>query len=60
MRGIMSARTKPLKVVEPAGFATNSQVTGFELPAAKAGCKMISPENAGDLIGLLHNEAKVI
>jgi hypothetical protein len=30
------------------------------LPDAKKGCKYIDPENAGELIELLHNEAKVI
>jgi len=32
----------------------------YELPPAKAKCKYIDPENAGELIELLHNEAKVI
>lgn len=60
MRGIMSARTKPLTVVEAAGIEKNSATIGFELPAAKGSCKMIAPENAEQLIELLHNEAKVI
>ncbi len=59
MRGIMAARTKPLKVIE--GQSSNStQVSKFELPKAKSGVKMIAIENANELIGLLHNEAKVI
>ena len=60
MRGIMAARTKPLKVVEPLAAQAPSQTVFFELPAAKGACKMISVEDAGSLIGLLHNEAKVI
>jgi len=60
MRGIMSARTKPLTIVEAAGIEKNSATIGFELPAAKGSCKMIAPENAEQLIELLHNEAKVI
>jgi electron transfer flavoprotein beta subunit len=60
MRGIMSARTKPLKVVEPAGAEQKSAFAAFELPAAKGACKMIAPEHAEQLIELLHNEAKVI
>ncbi len=60
MRGIMSARTKPLTIVEAAGIEKNSATIGFELPTAKGSCKMIAPENAEQLIELLHNEAKVI
>lgn len=60
MRGIMAARTKPLKVVEPSGSQANTQTTNFELPAPKGACKMIDAADAGQLIGLLHNEAKVI
>ena len=60
MRGIMAARTKPLKVVEPIEAASLTSVTGFELPPAKAGVKMISAENPEELVRLLHEEAKVI
>jgi electron transfer flavoprotein beta subunit len=60
MRGIMAARTKPLKVVEVSGGDKTSATVAFELPPAKGACKMIAPENAGQLIDLLHNEAKII
>lgn len=60
MRGIMSARTKPLKVVEPFTSEKKTQVASYELPAAKAGCKMISADNVAELVSLLKNEAKVI
>jgi len=60
MRGIMAARSKPLKVVEPAAVSITTYSVGFELPAAKGACKMVMPEEAGKLIELLHNEAKVI
>lgn len=60
MRGIMAARTKPLKVVEASSAQANSQTLAFELPAPKGACKIISPDDAGTLIELLHNEAKVI
>jgi electron transfer flavoprotein beta subunit len=60
MRGIMAARTKPLKVLEPSGSQANTQTTSFELPAPKGACKMIDAADAGQLISLLHNEAKVI
>lgn len=60
MRGIMAARTKPLNVVPPVEAETLTSVKSFELPPAKAGCKFIEAENAGELINLLHHEAKVI
>lgn len=60
MRGIMAARTKPLKVVEVSGGDNTSATVGFELPAAKGGVKLIAAEDAAQLIDLLHNEAKVI
>jgi len=59
MRGIMAARTKPLAVVEPAPADTLTTIAGFELPPAKAGVKMISPDNVEELVKLLHEEAKV-
>jgi electron transfer flavoprotein beta subunit len=60
MRGIMTARTKPLKVVEPVGQEAKTSVQNYELPPAKSGVKMIPAESAGDLIKLLRNEAKVL
>jgi electron transfer flavoprotein beta subunit len=60
MRGIMAARTKPLKVVEPIAVDTLTTVVGFELPPAKAGVKLISPDTPEELVRLLHEEAKVI
>lgn len=60
MKGIMGARTKPLKVVEPAAVEALTSVVSFELPPAKAGVKLVDAENAGELVRLLHEEAKVI
>jgi electron transfer flavoprotein beta subunit len=60
MRGIMAARTKPLKVVEANGNETLTQVAEFGLPPAKAGVKLVSPDNVDELIRLLHEEARVI
>ena len=60
MRGIMAARTKPLKVIPPDAQEEFSSVVKFELPDAKSGCKYIDPENMSELVDLLHNEAKVI
>jgi electron transfer flavoprotein beta subunit len=59
MRGIMTARTKPLKVVEPSSQAI-TKVALYELPAPKGACKMILAEEAETLITLLKTEAKII
>ncbi len=60
MRGIMTARTKAIKVVEPAVIDTLCEVKGFILPQPRAACRFIDPENPGELIAILQNEAKVI
>ena len=60
MRGIMAARTKPLKVVAPAAVESLSSIVSYEMPPAKTGVKMISADNMDELVSLLHNEAKVI
>lgn len=60
MRGIMSARTKPLTVVESSTIDELAKVTKFEAPAPRGAVKLVPAESAEDLIGLLHSEAKVI
>lgn len=60
MRGIMGARTKPLKVLEPAATDSLTTVKSFELPPQKEGVKMIPADNPEELVRLLHEEAKVI
>jgi electron transfer flavoprotein beta subunit len=60
MRGIMSARTKPLKVVEPTAVESGVRTQKFELPAPKGAVKMISSDNVKELVTLLKNEAKVL
>jgi electron transfer flavoprotein beta subunit len=60
MRGIMAARTKPLKVVEPVATDSLTTIAGFGLPPAKAGVKLVPADNVEELIRLLHEEAKAI
>jgi electron transfer flavoprotein beta subunit len=60
MRGIMSARTKPLKVVEPKAVDSGVKLQKFELPPPKGAVKMIPADNVAELVTLLKNEAKVI
>jgi electron transfer flavoprotein beta subunit len=59
MRGIMTARTKPLKVIPASGSAL-TETAKYSLPAPKGACKMIPAENAELLIELLKTEAKVL
>jgi electron transfer flavoprotein beta subunit len=60
MRGIMSARTKPLVVIEPVEVKTLSEVISYETPAPRDKVKLVSADDPSKLIGLLHEEAKVI
>jgi electron transfer flavoprotein beta subunit len=60
MRGIMSARTKPLKVVDAVGGDGGVKLAKFELPPPKGTVKMIASDNVSELVHLLKNEAKVL
>ncbi|MES2386875.1 MAG: electron transfer flavoprotein subunit beta/FixA family protein [Bacteroidota bacterium] len=60
MRGIMSARTKQLKVVQPTGGEKLTSVKSFEMPPAKSGVKLIPADKPEELVRLLKTEAKVI
>src|SRR5688500_8660412 len=60
MRGIMSARTKPLKVVEAVAADGGVKLSKFELPPPKGSVKMIPSDNVAQLVDLLKNEAKVL
>jgi electron transfer flavoprotein beta subunit len=58
MRGIMSARTKPLTVVEGVEVNTLQEILSYELPEPRGQVKLVT--DAGQLVDLLHTEAKVI
>lgn len=60
MRGIMTARTKALTILEPVDATVNTKAVKFEKPAPKSAVKLVSADNLDELINLLHNEAKVI
>lgn len=60
MRGIMSAKTKPLKVVEAVSVTASVALSKFELPAPKGAVKMIAADAVADLVAKLKNEAKVL
>ena len=60
MRGIMTARTKPLEIIEPTTTNIRTETKLFENPEKKASCKLIEKENISELVTLLNTEAKVI
>ncbi len=60
MRGIMMARTKPIKLYEPVAVEPLTDLINFEMPKPRAACKFIDPDNPKQLIEMLQNEAKVI
>jgi len=60
MRGIMSARTKPLAVIEPVEVKTYSEVLSYETPAPRGQVKLVSADETAKLVELLHTEARVI
>lgn len=60
MKGIMGARTKPLAVVPADATEKLTVVANYSLPDKGKEVKMISPDNVGELVKLLHEEAKVI
>nr|WP_295931661.1 electron transfer flavoprotein subunit beta/FixA family protein [uncultured Dyadobacter sp.] len=60
MRGIMTARTKPLLVVEPVEVEDMTVPQTYALPAPKGACKMIPAGEAETLIKLLQTEAKIL
>ncbi len=60
MRGIMSARTKPLIVIEPVDVKTFSEVVSYETPAPRGQVKLVAADDTAKLVELLHGEARVI
>jgi len=60
MRGIMSARTKPLVTLEPGDIEQLTKVQQFETPLPRGAVKLIPAEEAARLVELLHQEAKVL
>lgn len=60
MRGIMTARTKALTVLEPVAANVETKAVKFEKPAPKSAVKLFSADDLDGLVNALHNEAKVI
>ncbi|HMI06496.1 MAG TPA: electron transfer flavoprotein subunit beta/FixA family protein [Flavobacterium sp.] len=60
MRGIMTARTKALTILEPVSASSETKAVKFEKPAPKSAVKLFAADDIDGLINALHNEAKVI
>ncbi|USL95768.1 electron transfer flavoprotein subunit beta/FixA family protein [Riemerella anatipestifer] len=60
MRGIMSARTKPLNVQEPSQNEVKVSAVSFDSVPPRASVKLFSPDDLDALVKALHEEAKVI
>lgn len=60
MRGVMSARTKPLQIVAASTGGIDSGLRGYQYPPKRQTCKFVPADEAGKLIDLLRNEARVI
>jgi len=60
MRGIMAARTKPLRVVAPTAVLPLTFTERYALPAAKVGVKLVAADQPEELVRLLHEEARII
>jgi electron transfer flavoprotein beta subunit len=60
MRGIMSARTKPLTVIEPVEVKTFSEIISYETPAPRGQVNLVPADDPAKLVELLHTQARVI
>ncbi len=60
MRGIMSARTKPLHVVEAIDAPVVSKVVRYETPEPRGTVTLVDAGDVEKLVDLLHNKARVI
>jgi len=60
MKGIMTAKRKPLEVLAPVATTDFTHVVSYEMPSAKSAVKLIDPENMDELVRLLSEEAKVL
>ncbi|MFC6267954.1 electron transfer flavoprotein subunit beta/FixA family protein [Frigoriflavimonas asaccharolytica] len=60
MRGIMTARSKALNVVEASAVSPKVDAVSFESVPTRAAVKMVAADNLDELVRMLHEEAKVI
>ncbi len=60
MRGIMSARTKPLEVIDATDIEKLVDFTSYSIPAPRGSVTILTADETEKLVNLLHTEAKVI
>ncbi len=60
MRGIMSARTKPLEVIEASEIEKLVDFASYTIPAPRGSVTLLTPDDTEKLVSLLHTEARVI
>lgn len=60
MRGIMSARTKPLEVVPAADVPELARIAHYETPAPRGAVTMVDAGDVSKLVELLHTQARVL
>ena len=60
MRGIMSARTKPLSVIEAVAVPELQSIAHFDKPSPRGQVKLVPGDNVQQLVDMLHAEARVI
>lgn len=60
MRGIMSARTKPLTVVEPVIVQQKVKLVSYDKPVPRSSVKMVAADNVWKLFDLIREEKKII
>lgn len=60
MRGIMSARTKPLIVVEPIEVEQKVKLISYDKPVLRSAVKMINADDVSQLFDIIRDEKKVI
>ncbi|WP_162418062.1 electron transfer flavoprotein subunit beta/FixA family protein [Cyclobacterium roseum] len=58
MRGIMSARSKPLKAIDSETPGSKTETKKYELPPAKGAVKLV--DTVEELVDLLKNDAKIL
>lgn len=59
MRGIMSARTKPLTVIAPTKVGAGVLTTAYSYPPAKGSCQYFSVEDSEKLADALHGKGLI-
>lgn len=60
MRGIMSARTKPLQVIEPVEASKVAEYVQYDKPQPRSQVNLVPADQVEQLVDLLHTKAKVI